>query len=150
MHPYALHKQTPPPPAWTRPPRRRTDTPTLPTCSAAANMLEILALPAASPTTTSARSTSPPSTGGTARRIARLARISCSVIALPPNPLHNQVRSQIHNKREHKQHNSDQKKHAIVRIAAHRFAQLRCDRRRQRPHRIQHARRHLHGMTGTH
>ena len=37
-----------------------------------------------------------------------------------------------------------------MRIATHRFAQFRRDRRRQRPHRIQHARRHLHRMAGAH
>src|SRR5215207_7194131 len=67
------------------------------------------------------------------------AMISCSVIALPPKPLDHQVRSQIHNKRKRKQNNSDQKEHLIVRITMPRLAKLRRDRRRQCPHRIQHA-----------
>src|SRR6266850_4063394 len=119
-----------------------------PMCSSA-NILEILAVPIpASGAASSARTPAPPSTLGITRKTGPRALSSCSVIALPLDPLDDQVRSQIHNKRKHKQHNPDQKKHPIVRITTHRLAQFGSDGGRQRPHRIQHAGGHLHGMAG--
>src|SRR6266850_3968450 len=122
--------------------------PSPPMCSSAANILEILAVPIPASGAASARTSALPFTLGITRKTGPRALSSCSVIALPLDPLDDQVRSQIHNKRKHKQNNSNQKKHAIVRIATHRLAQFGRDRGRQRPHRIEHAGGHLHGMAG--
>src|SRR5688572_4043779 len=68
-----------------------------------------------------------------------------SVMLPPPDALDDQVRRNVHDEHKREQHDPDQEQHPVVVVAPHRLAQLRRDRRRQRPHGVQDAVRDLHG-----